>query len=111
MFDQQVQGGVAQGLGYALMEEVVTRSGAVRSGDFATYLIPGALDLPEVLSCAFQGNEHTGPFGMKGVGEVALNGPLPAVANGVADACCMRIFQAPLTPERILEAWEKHQCA
>lgn len=110
MFDQQVQGGVAQGIGYALMEEVATYEGAVRSGDLATYLIPTALDLPDVISCAFQGNEESGPFGLKGVGEVALNGPLPALANGVADACGVRIRQAPLTPERVLAAREAQQC-
>lgn len=110
MFDQQVQGGVAQGIGYALMEEVATHEGAVRSGDLATYLIPTALDLPDVISCAFQGNEESGPFGLKGVGEVALNGPLPALANGVADACGVRLRQAPLTPERVLAAREAQQC-
>jgi len=110
MFDQQVQGGVAQGIGYALMEEVATHEGAVRSGDLATYLIPGALDLPDVISCAFQGREESGPFGLKGVGEVALNGPLPALANGVADACGVRLRQAPLTPERVLAAREAQQC-
>jgi len=110
MFDQQVQGGVAQGIGYALMEEVATHEGTVRSGDLATYLIPGALDLPDVISCAFQGREESGPFGLKGVGEVALNGPLPALANGVADACGVRLRQAPLTPERVLAAREAQQC-
>ncbi len=110
MFDQQVQGGVAQGIGYALMEEVATHEGTVRSGDLATYLIPTALDLPDVISCAFQGNEESGPFGLKGVGEVALNGPLPALANGVADACGVRLRQAPLTPERVLAAREAQQC-
>ena len=59
---------------------------------------PTALDLPDVISCAFQGHEESGPFGLKGVGEVALNGPLPALANGVADACGVRLRQAPLTP-------------
>ena len=110
MFDQQIQGGVAQGIGYALMEEVATHEGAVRSGDLATYLIPTALDLPDVISCAFQGREESGPFGLKGVGEVALNGPLPALANGVADACGVRLRQAPLTPGRVLAAREAQQC-
>ncbi len=104
MFDQQVQGGVAQGLGYALMEDLVTHEGVVRSNDFATYLIPGAMDLPDTVSCAYQGHEATGPFGMKGVGEVALNGPLPSIANAIDDACGIRLCHGPLTPERVLSA-------
>lgn len=107
MFDQQVQGGVAQGIGYALMEDLITHEGIVRSNDFATYLIPGALDLPDTVSCAYQGHEVTGPFGMKGVGEVAMNGPLPAIANAVDDACGIRLCHAPLTPERLLSELEK----
>lgn len=101
MFGQQVQGGVAQGLGYALMEELTTHDGQVLAGDFTTYLMPGALDLPEIISLACPSEEKTGPFGMKGVGEVALNGPLPAVANALADGCGIRLRQAPLTPERV----------
>jgi len=107
MFDQQIHGGVAQGLGYALMEDVATREGAVCSDDFATYLIPGAMDLPDIVSIASPGREATGPLGMKGVGEVAMNGPLPAVANALDDACGLRLRHAPLTPERVLAAWEK----
>lgn len=107
MFDQQVQGGVAQGIGYALMEDLVTHNGIVRSSDFATYLIPGALDLPDTISCAYGGHESTGPFGMKGVGEVAMNGPLPTIANAIDDACGVRLCHAPLTPERVLSELEK----
>ncbi|MBF0527300.1 MAG: hypothetical protein HQK56_19635, partial [Deltaproteobacteria bacterium] len=48
-------------------------------------------------------NEPTGPFGLKGVGEVAMNGPLPAVANAVAAACGGRCYSFPLTSERVLQ--------
>ena len=106
MFDQQVHGGVAQGLGYALMEDLATRDGQVLAGDFSRYLIPGALDLPEIVSLACAGEEARGPFGMKGVGEVAMNGPLPAVANALADGCAIALRDAPLTPERVLSALE-----
>ncbi|MDD2501963.1 MAG: xanthine dehydrogenase family protein molybdopterin-binding subunit [Geobacter sp.] len=103
MFDQQVQGGVAQGLGYALMEDFTVQDGMVKTPDFATYLIPGSLDVPEIVSIAAQGEpEETGPFGMKGIGEVAMNGPLPTVANAVADACGVRLCHGPLTPQRVL---------
>lgn len=106
MFDQQVQGGVAQGLGYALMEDFLMHQGIIRTPDFATYLIPGSMDIPEIISLAAQGEpEETGPFGMKGIGEVAMNGPLPAVANAVANACGVRICHGPLTPERVLAGY------
>ncbi|MBS1227687.1 MAG: xanthine dehydrogenase, molybdenum binding subunit apoprotein [Proteobacteria bacterium] len=106
MYDQQVHGGVAQGLGYALMEDLATRDGQVLAGDFSRYLIPGALDLPEITSVACPGEESRGPFGMKGIGEVAMNGPLPAVANALADGCAIHLRDAPLTPERVLLALE-----
>jgi CO/xanthine dehydrogenase Mo-binding subunit len=105
MFDQQVQGGVAQGMGYALYEDFVVRDGHIKTGDLTTYIIPGSLDLPDMVSVAATGQtESTGPFGMKGIGEVAMNGPLPAIANAVADAGCGRIRSAPLTPEAVLRA-------
>ncbi len=104
-FDQQVQGGVAQGLGYALMEDFCVHDGRVLTDDLATYLIPGSLDLPEITSLPLTAEaEVSGPFGMKGIGEVAMNGPLPAVANAVADAVGSRICHGPLTPERVLRA-------
>ncbi|OQX10543.1 MAG: carbon monoxide dehydrogenase [Desulfobulbaceae bacterium A2] len=104
-FEQQVHGGVAQGLGYALLENFLLQDGRVLTPDFATYLIPGSLDLPEITSLTPEVEaEDSGPFGMKGIGEVAMNGPLPAVANAVADAVGARLCHAPLTPERVLRA-------
>lgn len=108
MFDQQIQGGVAQGLGYALMEDFKTREGTPLTKDFTGYLIPGSLDLPDTISIPYPGHESTGPFGLKGVGEVAMNGPLPAVANAVHDACGVRIFSGPITAEKVLAAIESH---
>jgi CO/xanthine dehydrogenase Mo-binding subunit len=102
--EQQVQGAIAQGLGYALWEEFLVQDGRVMTPDLATYLIPGALDLPDLEVEFVETWEPTGPFGLKGVGEVGIDGPLPATANAVADACGVRVFSAPLTPERVLEA-------
>ncbi len=101
---QQMHGGVVQGLGYALLEELVVEAGLTRTTDLSTYLIPTALDAPEMEAIAVETHESSGPYGLKGAGEVPINGPLPAVANAVADALGIRIFKAPLTAERVLTA-------
>lgn len=103
-FTQQVQGAVAQGIGYALFEEIITEKGRLLTPDFTTYHIPGALDVPEITSLIVETEEPTGPYGMKGVGEVGSNGPLPAIANAMADACGVEINRSPLHPERVLRA-------
>jgi CO/xanthine dehydrogenase Mo-binding subunit len=103
IYTQQIHGGVAQGIGYAVSEELNLKKGAILNPDLSTYLIPTALDVPDIESHAVELYEPTGPFGLKGVGEVAVNGPLPAIANAVADACGTRIDESPLTAERILK--------
>jgi CO/xanthine dehydrogenase Mo-binding subunit len=100
-FEQQVQGGIAQGLGYALTEEFVVKDGIIGTAGLATYTIPTALDVPDMISLTVDAFEESGPFGMKGAGEIGINGPLPAVANGVADALGVRAGSAPLTAERL----------
>ena len=103
-FEQQVQGAIAQGIGYALSEEVLMQEGHIVNPDFATYIIPGSLDIPEMVSLAVETYEPTGPYGMKGVGEVGMNGPLPAIAGALADACGIHMTSSPLTAERVLAA-------
>jgi CO/xanthine dehydrogenase Mo-binding subunit len=70
--------------------------------DLATYILPTSLDAPAVECHFVEAAEPSGPYGMKGAGEVAIDGPLPAVANALADACGRRAGQFPLTPERVL---------
>jgi len=91
-------------LGYAIYEDFVVEDGKAKTLDFSTYIIPTAMDLPDIESINVELHESSGPFGMKGAGEINTNGPLPAVANGVADALDIRIFRSPLTGERILMA-------
>ena len=107
LFEQQIHGGIAQGIGYGLYEEFVARRGEVRTPDFSTYLLPTALDLPDMTSIGVFSEEPTGPFGLKGCGEIATDAPLPAIANAVADACGIRLDRAPLTAERVLSALEE----
>jgi CO/xanthine dehydrogenase Mo-binding subunit len=104
VYEQQIQGGVAQGLGYALLEDFKVRDGQVETRDLATYILPTAMDVPEIDVQAVQTHETTGPFGLKGVGEIGTSGPAPAIANAVADAVGVRLSCWPLTPERVLEA-------
>lgn len=106
IFEQQIQGGIAQGLGYGLWEDFMVREGQVQTGDLATYIIPTAPDIPDMESVALEIGEDSGPFGLKGVGEISINGPLPAVANAIADGCGIRPDRAPFTAERLLMAME-----
>ena len=107
IYEQQIQGGIAQGLGYALSEDFVVKDGKGLTPDLSTYIIPTTLDVPEMVSIPVEIGEPTGPFGLKGIGEISINGPLPAVANALADACGIRISRSPFTPERVLTAMKE----
>ncbi len=107
LYDQQVQGSVAQGIGYALTEDYMVRDGVHYAAGLSTYIIPTSLDLPDVASIPVEPFEETGPFGMKGIGEVVISGCLPAISNAFHDACGVRITKAPLTRERVLSAIEE----
>ncbi|MBI5606585.1 MAG: xanthine dehydrogenase family protein molybdopterin-binding subunit [Deltaproteobacteria bacterium] len=104
IFEQQIQGGIAQGLGYALTEEFRVEQEKVLTRDLAAYILPTALDLPDMESVPVASFEPSGPLGLKGGGEIAVDGPLPAVANALAEACGIRLSQNPFTPERVLRA-------
>ena len=101
-FEQQVQGAVAQGIGYAICEQVVLDEGRILNPNFDTYIIPTASDVPETTSVAVETFEPSGPYGMKGVGEVGTNGPLPAAANALRDACGIHPVRTPLTAGSVL---------
>jgi len=106
VFEQQIQGAIAQGLGYALYEDYRVAEGVHLTRDLATYIIPTSMDIPEMTSVPVETIEESGPFGMKGAGEIAMSGPLPAVANAIYDACGIRIPDPPFTAEKILMAMQ-----
>ena len=104
IYEQQVQGGMAQGLGYALFEEFGVSEGKITTGDFSTYILPTASDLPELAVMAVTPHEDDGPFGMKGVGEISIDAVFPATANALAAVTGRRIPLGPLTAEKVLAA-------
>lgn len=100
----QIEGGAAMGLGYALMEDVQIVNGVTITPSFAEYLLPTASDIPETRSILLESGTGLGPFGAKGIGEPSFTPVAPAIANAVAAATGARVYQLPLTPERVLEA-------
>ncbi len=100
----QIEGGCSMGVGYALLEEVVVDGGEIKNPGLSSYLIPTALDMPEVFPMIVEAQEPSGPYGAKGVGEPALVPTAAAIANAVADALGIRLYDLPLTPERIVAA-------
>ncbi|PZG56409.1 hypothetical protein C1I98_01315 [Spongiactinospora gelatinilytica] len=99
----QAEGGVAQGLGFALMEEHRLDGGRPLTTSLENYLIPTARDVPEIRTLLVEGDEPTGPMGAKGMSEVVIVPTGPAVAAAVADAVGVRPARLPITPERLLE--------
>jgi CO/xanthine dehydrogenase Mo-binding subunit len=100
----QVEGGVAQGFGYAVCEKFETPSGKARAPDFSTYLLPTSLDVPDVQTIVVESPSKDGPFGAKGVGEPALIPAPAAISNAVSDALGIRMCELPMTPEVVLSA-------
>jgi len=103
----QIEGGVGMGLGYALYEELLFDGGKVTNPTFADYKIPTACDVPKVMPIIVEKPYSSEPFGAKGVGEVALFGIAPALANAISRAVGVRIKELSITPEKILESLEQ----
>ena len=97
----QIEGGSAQGLGYALLEEVVMRDGRMANAQLTNYIIPTTLDTPRMNVIVLENPYKHGPFGAKGVGEMPIDGPAPAVINALRHAG-FDLRQIPATPERIM---------
>jgi CO/xanthine dehydrogenase Mo-binding subunit len=100
----QIEGGVAMGVGYGVMEEMVVEQGRVKNAQLVDYVIPTALDVPEIVTHIVERPDPTGPFGAKGIAEPALLPTAPAIVNAIQDAVGVRIRDLPATPEKILKA-------
>jgi CO/xanthine dehydrogenase Mo-binding subunit len=97
----QIEGGTVQGLGYALLERVVMRDGAMANPTLTNYTIPTTLDTPEMEIVMLENHYDGGPFGAKGLGELPMDGPAPAVVNALRHLG-LDLRQIPAIPETLL---------
>lgn len=103
----QVEGGIVQGIGMALYEDVrYSAKGRMETSNFMQYKIPCRKDIGRVRVAFEESYEPTGPFGAKSVGEVVINTPQPAIAHAVYNAVGVRITSLPITSEKILTAMQ-----
>ncbi|MBE3072147.1 MAG: molybdopterin-dependent oxidoreductase, partial [Acidobacteria bacterium] len=102
----QIEGGTAQGVGYALLEEVVMRDGRMANAQLTNYLVPTTMDTPPIDVVIVENRYRHGPFGAKGVGELPFDGAAPAVVNAIRHLG-IDIRALPATPERIMEAIDR----
>jgi CO/xanthine dehydrogenase Mo-binding subunit len=108
----QIEGGVAQGIGWALWEEVTMKQGRMANNQLTNYIIPTSADLPPIRAFFLEQRNPSGPGGAKGIGELPMDGPAPAVINAVQGALRevlgpLRLDQVPMTPDRLLERCEE----
>ena len=108
----QVEGAVAQGLGYALCEEMVLDdAGRMVNPSFLDYKMFGAKDMPKLTTILVETEEPLGPYGAKSIAEVPINGVAPAVANAVFHAIGVRFRKLPIRPEDVLRALGEKETA
>ncbi|MCF8034732.1 MAG: xanthine dehydrogenase family protein molybdopterin-binding subunit [Desulfarculaceae bacterium] len=100
----QIEGGVAMGLGYALMEEVVLVEGVTQNPSLQGYLVPTMLDVPDIQPVILEVTNELGPYGAKGIGEMPNIPATPAIINAIAQASNGRVRRLPADPERIFWA-------
>jgi CO/xanthine dehydrogenase Mo-binding subunit len=103
----QIEGGIVQALGQALMEDYQTSDGHTTTPNLAKYILPTSLDVPKVTSIIVEDPDPIGPLGVKGIGEPAMVPTVPAIMNAIYDAVGVRITSLPATPEKILEALQR----
>jgi CO/xanthine dehydrogenase Mo-binding subunit len=104
MAEGQIEGGVVQGIGYALNEQLVYDNGRIVNDSFLDYKIPNIGDVPEIKAICIESLGTNGPYGAKGIGEPGLVPTAPAIANAVFDAIGIRFYELPITPDKVLKA-------
>jgi CO/xanthine dehydrogenase Mo-binding subunit len=102
----QIEGGVAQGIGFALYENVVWQEGRMVNGQMTNYIMPTSMDVPPIRVFFEEIPYARGPAGAKGIGELPLDGTAPAIANAIAHATGVDILRIPVTPESLLSLLE-----
>ena len=102
----QIEGGVAQGIGMALYENVVWQEGRMVNGQMTNYIMPTSVDVPPIRVYFEEIPYERGPAGAKGIGELPLDGTAPAIANAIAHATGANVTRVPLTPEMLSETLE-----
>jgi CO/xanthine dehydrogenase Mo-binding subunit len=100
----QIEGGVAMGLGYALMEEIVLQEGVIQNTNLRDYLIPTMLDVPDIQPVILEMANELGPYGAKGIGEMPNIPATPAILNAICNACGGRVRSLPADPEKVFWA-------
>ena len=105
----QIRGGVTQGLGWTLMEDMAYANGKIINPDFVDYIVPSALDVPDIKPILVEPIEPNGPYGAKGIGEPALNPTMAAITNAIYNATGIRVVRLPVSPEKILAGLTKIQ--
>jgi CO/xanthine dehydrogenase Mo-binding subunit len=100
----QIEGGTIQGLGYAIMEEMIHKDGVVVNPNLGDYYVPTSLDIPEMKNIIVEYPGALGPYGAKAVGEPPIVLPAPAIVNAIDNAIGVRIDEIPATPTRVLLA-------
>jgi CO/xanthine dehydrogenase Mo-binding subunit len=103
----QIEGGVAQAIGWALFEDIVWRDGRMVNAQMTNYIMPTSMDLPPIRVFFEETAYPNGPGGAKGIGELPMDGPAPAIFNAVANATGLNPAQVPLTPEALMELTER----
>ena len=103
----QIEGGVVQAVGQALMEDYQQVEGHMTTGSFAKYILPTSLDVPRVITKIVEDPDPLSPLGAKGIGEPAMVPTAPAIMNAIYDAVGIRIQSLPATPEKILRALDE----
>ena len=107
----QMQGGAAQGAGWALWEGYHFQDGLLSNPTFLDYRMPTCLDLPMIDTVFVGAPAQEGDLGIRGVGEVGIIPPMPAIANAIYGAIGARMYEAPMTPQRVLAALQEHERA
>ncbi len=98
----QIEGGFSQGYGVGLMEDLAVDQGRLQVVNYGDYKIPGIADMPPMTIDLTQKRDGPGPFGAKGIGEIAAIPTAAAIANAVEDAVGVRITDLPITAEKVL---------
>jgi CO/xanthine dehydrogenase Mo-binding subunit len=107
LLEGQVEGGVAMGVGYALLEKLAWKDGQTLNPNFCTYKLVNAPEMPWVRMKFIETVDPHGPYGAKGIGEPTTIPTAPAIANAIAHALGVRIKELPITPDKILQALRK----